>query len=69
MARRTGLGTEVDEGLASAEAARRLQQLGSNMVAEATESWLHAPAGKLWAPMPWMLEATILRELFLGHGP
>jgi H+-transporting ATPase len=61
------MGTET--GLSTAEAAERRQRFGPNAVAEVPESWLRALAGKLWAPLPWMLEATILLELFLGHGP
>jgi len=38
------------------------------VVAQPAEGWLHALAGKLWAPLLWMLEATILLEL-LGHQP
>ncbi|GLR66613.1 plasma-membrane proton-efflux P-type ATPase [Acidocella aquatica] len=59
----------ADQGLSAAEAAKLLQQFGPNAVADTSESWLHALAAKLWAPLPWMLEATILLELFLGHGP
>ncbi|MGH7070237.1 MAG: HAD-IC family P-type ATPase [Acetobacteraceae bacterium] len=62
------MGTEIEQGLSGAEAAQRLQQFGSNAVAEASEGWPRAFAKKLWAPLPWMLEATILLELFLGHG-
>jgi H+-transporting ATPase len=65
----TELGSGFDRGLSSAEAAGRLQQFGPNVVAQPAESWLRALAGKLWAPLPWMLEATILLELFLGHRP
>jgi H+-transporting ATPase len=55
--------------LSSAEAASRLQQFGPNAVAETPQSWPRALAEKLWTPLSWMLEATILLELFLGHGP
>ena len=59
---------KIEQGLSAAEAARLLQQFGANTVADVSESWLHALAAKLWAPLPWMLEATVLLELFLGHG-
>ncbi|WP_298283284.1 HAD-IC family P-type ATPase [Acidocella sp.] len=62
------MNADFDQGLSSAEAAARLRQFGANAVADKPESWLHALAAKLWAPLPWMLEATILLELFLGHG-
>lgn len=57
-----------DAGLTSAEAARRLAETGPNAVAEAHEPLARAIAEKLWAPLPWMLEATILLELLLGHA-
>ncbi|HQT43759.1 MAG TPA: HAD-IC family P-type ATPase, partial [Halothiobacillus sp.] len=59
----------IEQGLSATEAARLLRQFGAIAVAETSESWLHGLAAKLWAPLPWMLEATILLELFLGHGP
>lgn len=64
-----GMSENNDQGLSRAEAARLLRQFGANAVADTSESWLHALAAKLWAPLPWMLEATILLELFLGHVP
>jgi H+-transporting ATPase len=54
------------EGLSSAEAAQRLRQYGPNTV---QEKRLHpglALLGKFWAPVPWMLEATIVLEVILG---
>ncbi|MCB5946034.1 HAD-IC family P-type ATPase [Acidocella sp. KAb 2-4] len=60
---------KIEQGLSAAEAARLLQQFGANAIADTSEGWLHALVAKLWAPLPWMLEATILLELFLGHGP
>ncbi len=53
-------------GLSTQEAARRLQQYGPNMVAEEHwHPWL-AMLSKFWAPVPWMLELTIVLELVLG---
>ena len=66
---RSKIGTKIEQGLSGDEAAQRLQQFGPNAVAESSESWLRAFGGKLWAPLPWMLEATVLLELFLGHEP
>ena len=63
------MATEIEQGLSGAEALRRLRRFGPNAVTEASESWLHAFGTKIWSPLPWMLEATILLELFLGHGP
>ena len=63
------MSADIEQGLPSAEAERLLRQFGTNEVADKSESWPHALAAKLWAPLPWMLEATILLEVFLGHGP
>jgi H+-transporting ATPase len=53
-------------GLTSAEAERRLDQDGKNATPDnATHGLRHAFA-KFWAPVPWMLEATIALELVLG---
>lgn len=54
------------EGLSSDEARRRLDQTGPNLVADAAQHPLRRALGKLWAPVPWMLEAAILLELGLG---
>jgi H+-transporting ATPase len=63
------MGAEIEEGLSSAQAAAILQQVGPNAVAETSRHWARALIEKLWTPLAWMLEATILLELFLGHGP
>ncbi|HVY94414.1 MAG TPA: plasma-membrane proton-efflux P-type ATPase [Bryobacteraceae bacterium] len=52
-------------GLTSAEAAARLAEFGPNKVAEEHEHPLKAIFSKLWAPVPWMLEATIVLEMLL----
>jgi H+-transporting ATPase len=46
-------------GLTSDEAKARLAQYGSNEVSEAKPRPLLALLRKFWAPVPWMLEATI----------
>jgi H+-transporting ATPase len=46
-------------GLTSDEAKARLAQYGYNEVSEAKPSALFALLRKFWAPVPWMLEATI----------
>ncbi len=57
---------EPAAGLSSAEASRRLQEYGPNAMAEERRHpWL-AFLGKLWGPVPWMLEVVILLQLFLG---
>ncbi len=53
-------------GLSSEEAARRLRQHGPNSTPEQHVSPVRLLLGKLWAPVPWMLEVTIALELVLG---
>jgi len=53
-------------GLTTDEARRRLTELGPNEVADAAERPFRRALGKLWAPVPWMLEAAIVLELILG---
>ena len=53
-------------GLTREEAEARLRQYGPNSVREAKPHLFLAIAQKFWAPVPWMLEATIVLELILG---
>jgi H+-transporting ATPase len=53
-------------GLTSAAAARRLQQGGANAIADVARHPVVRALGKLWAPVPWMLEAAILLQLYTG---
>jgi H+-transporting ATPase len=53
-------------GLSSLEAARRLKQYGSNAVTEEKRHPLLNFLKKFWAPVPWMLEITVILELYLG---
>jgi H+-transporting ATPase len=52
-------------GLSGAEAARRLEELGPNSMPDASVHPIRSALGKLWAPVPWMLEAVIVIELGL----
>ncbi len=53
-------------GLTSEEARRRLLEWGPNAVAEKKPHPFLALLGKFWAPVPWMLEVTIVLEVALG---
>src|SRR5579875_1745382 len=53
-------------GLTSAEARARLERFGPNAVAEQKTNPLLAILAKFWAPVPWMLEATVALELAMG---
>jgi H+-transporting ATPase len=56
----------LPNGLTNDEAGRRLAALGSNVIADVTQHSVQRALGKLWAPVPWMLEAAIVLQLFLG---
>ena len=58
--------TERLGGLSSAEAEQLLAEFGPNVTAEERPRIWGSLVHKLWAPVPWMLEATILLELWLG---
>ena len=53
-------------GLTSEEASRRLLEFGPNAVAEKKPHLIVALLARFWAPVPWMLEVTIMLELALG---
>ena len=53
-------------GLGSDEARSRLAASGPNAMPDTALHPLGRALGKLWAPVPWMLEAAIVLELALG---
>jgi H+-transporting ATPase len=53
-------------GLTSDEARRRLEKFGPNATPDATAQPLRRALDKFWAPVPWMLEATIVLQVVLG---
>jgi H+-transporting ATPase len=53
-------------GLSSAEASSRRVRYGPNALVDPAAHPLRRAAGKLWAPIPWMLEAAVLLQLVLG---
>jgi hypothetical protein len=59
--------TDAILGLTSQEAARRLSQYGCNEVTEDQEHVVKRIARHFWAPVPWMLEATVVLQLFIGE--
>lgn len=54
-------------GLSSAQAERRLAEFGPNAVAEEKAHPLKRMMHHLWAPVPWMLEATIVLQIAIGQ--
>jgi H+-transporting ATPase len=53
-------------GLTAAEAQRRLNTSGPNVIPDTAVHPLRMAFAKFWAPVPWMLEAAIALELILG---
>ncbi len=54
-------------GLTGDEARLRLQRTGPNSMPDTAMHPLRRALSKLWAPVPWMLEAAIVLELVLGN--
>ena len=54
-------------GLTAAEVAARLSQFGPNAVREEQPHPVRQFLERFWAPIPWLLEATIIIQLFLGE--
>jgi H+-transporting ATPase len=54
------------DGLTSEEARRRLGQVGLNSMPDTSSHPARSALEKLWAPIPWMLEAAIVLEVALG---
>ena len=55
------------EGLTTAEALTRLKRFGPNAVPEEKPRPLLLLLKKLWGPVPWMLEISLLLELVIGR--
>jgi hypothetical protein len=53
-------------GLSTDEAGKRLTQYSPNAVEDIADRPLRRLLGKFSAPVPWLLEATVLLELLLG---
>ncbi len=59
---------ESSSGLTSEQAAERLKRYGPNAIPEIKRNPLLVFLKKFWAPVPWMLEITILLEVYLGKN-
>ena len=60
------LDNPLQHGLTGEDAHRRLASIGPNAIPDTALHPLRRALAKLWAPVPWMLEATIVLELALG---
>jgi H+-transporting ATPase len=56
----------AENGLTDYEAHRRLETIGPNSMPDTASHPLRRAVEKFWAPVPWMLEATIVLEIALG---
>jgi H+-transporting ATPase len=54
-------------GLTSEEARQRLLRQGANSLQDVVQHPINQVLTKLWAPVPWMLEAAVLLQLALGE--
>src|SRR6202044_1557177 len=57
--------TTSSNGLTSAEAQSRLQKDGPNAMPDVSAHPLRNALAKFWAPVPWLLEASIVLEVVL----
>src|SRR5579863_512274 len=62
----TTLDKESVSGLTTEEVNQRLTQFGKNEIPEERRHPLLIFFRKLWGPVPWMLEATLIFQLALG---
>jgi H+-transporting ATPase len=69
MARANAVSATAPSGLSSKEAAERLAQFGPNAVKEDSTHPVLALLSKFWAPVPWMLEVTLILEFALKKYP
>jgi H+-transporting ATPase len=58
--------TDLSVGLTARKAGQRLDTGGPNAVVDVAQHPLQRAVNKLWAPIPWMLEAAIVLQLSLG---
>lgn len=60
-------GQQRPKGLSQAEVAKALAEFGPNIIREDKPNPFRLFFKKLWGPVPWMLEATLVLELILGN--
>jgi H+-transporting ATPase len=62
-----GVSNRVGGGLSTEEVQARLQHFGPNAVVEEKTHPGREFVRKFWTPVPWLLEATIIIQIFLGE--
>ena len=62
-------GEPSPDGLSSEEALKRLEKFGPNSMPDLSAHLFRRAIEKLWAPVPWMLEASIVLQIVVGKYP
>ncbi len=61
------LGTDMQKGLSSEEAKKRLEKYGPNEIPESKEPLWHRIFRRFWGPIPWMIETAALLAFLVKH--
>ncbi len=61
------LDTNVEKGLSSEEAKKRLQKYGPNEIPEKEEPLWHRIFRRFWGPIPWMIEIAAILAAAVKH--
>ncbi|MCL5068753.1 MAG: cation-transporting P-type ATPase, partial [Thaumarchaeota archaeon] len=56
-------------GLTDTEARSRAEKLGYNEMREKARNPIIDFGSRLWGPVPWLLELTIVLSVVIGHYP
>ncbi len=62
-----GAANKSPDGLTNEEARRLFDQFGPNSIPDTSSHPARMAIEKLWAPIPWMLEAAIVLQVVLGE--
>ncbi len=61
------LSTDIDKGLSSEEAKKRLAKYGPNEIPEKEEPLWHRIFRRFWGPIPWMIEIAAILAALVKH--
>lgn len=56
----------LGNGLNESEVLKKRQEFGYNEIPEKKDSFIKSILKRMWGPIPWLLEAAMIFELFLG---
>lgn len=65
ISRKTSAQSNVNNGLSSSEAAKKLEQYGPNEIPERKVSPIIKFLGYFWGPIPWLIEAAAILSLII----